>query len=94
MATGPGSPEIKVIDKDGGNEGIEVSNVRVDPDDPRHVMADVSGIGSGTYTVVWAVLSEDDGHLLNGSYGFRVAGTSRAPGAATVEGERPESGRS
>jgi copper transport protein len=89
VATGSGSPEIKVLDEDGSSDGIAVSNVRVDPNDPRHVMADVSGIGSGTYTVVWAVLSEDDGHQLNGSYGFRVAGTARAPGAATVEGETP-----
>jgi copper transport protein len=89
VATGPGSPEIKVLNADGSTEGITVSNVYVDPNDARHIIADVSGIGSGTYTVVWAVLSEDDGHLLNGSYGFRVAGTARAPGAATVEGETP-----
>ena len=35
------------------------------------------------------MLSADDGHTLTGTYGFRV-GSGRAPGAATVEGERPE----
>ncbi|HEY7035692.1 MAG TPA: copper resistance protein CopC [Thermomicrobiales bacterium] len=89
VATGAGSPAINVLNQDGSSEGITVSNARVDPNDPRHVVADVGGIGAGTFTVVWTVRSEDDGHTLNGSYAFRVAGTSRAPGAASVEGETP-----
>lgn len=89
VATGAGSPSIAVLEQNGSAAGITVSNVRVDPNDPRHVIADVSGLGSGTYTVVWTLRSADDGHTLNGSYAFRVGGTSRAPGAASVEGELP-----
>jgi copper transport protein len=89
VATGAGSPAINVLNQNGSSAGISVSNVRVDPNDPRHVVADVSGIGAGTFTVVWTVRSADDGHTLSGSYAFRVAGTARAPGAATVEGETP-----
>ncbi|MEA2593964.1 MAG: copper transport protein [Thermomicrobiales bacterium] len=89
VAVGPGSPTIRVLNEEGSDESITVSNARVDPNDPRHVLADVSGIGAGTYTVAWSIRSEDDGHTLTGSYAFRVAGTARAPGAASVEGESP-----
>lgn len=89
VASGAGSPAIRVLNEDGSAQDITVTNVRVDPNDPRHVVADVEGIGAGTYTVVWSLRSDDDGHTLNGSYAFRVAGTARAPGAAAVEGESP-----
>jgi copper transport protein len=89
VASGAGSPAIKVIDQGGSAAGIVVDNVRVDPNDPRHVIADVSGIGVGTYTVVWSLRSDVDGHTLSGTYAFRVAGTAQAPGAAAVEGESP-----
>jgi copper transport protein len=86
-ATGPDSPSLGVLDEDGSS--LTVSDLRLDPADPRHLTATVSGVGFGTYTVTWSVRSEVDGHTLTGSYAFRVGGTDRAPGAATVEGETP-----
>lgn len=86
-AAGSGSPALGVLDESGAS--LLVSNVALDPADPRHLTASVSGVGFGTYTVTWTARSEVDGHTLTGSYAFRVGGTDRAPGAATVEGETP-----
>ncbi len=87
VAEGAGSPSLRVLNETG--ETVPVTNVRIDPENPRHVIADISGVSTGTYTVIWTVRSADDGHTLSGSFAFRV-GTGRAPGAATVEGERPQ----
>ncbi len=87
VASGAGSPAISVLDETG--EGLTVSDVTVDPDNPLHVTANVDGVGFGTFTVAWTTRSEVDGHTLSGTYAFRVGGTNRAPGAATVEGETP-----
>ncbi len=86
IAEGGGSPALRLLDETG--KAVPVSHLRIDPENPRHVIAEVSGISTGTYTVIWSMRSADDGHTLTGSFAFRV-GTGRAPGAATVEGERP-----
>lgn len=87
VATGGGSPAIEVIDQTGRR--VDVTNVGVDPADPRHVRAEIGGMGPGTFTVLWTVRSDADGHTLSGSYAFRV-GSGRVPGAATVQGENPQ----
>ncbi|MER3439180.1 MAG: hypothetical protein C4346_17205, partial [Chloroflexota bacterium] len=87
VAGGAGSPSLRVLNETGN--AVPVTNLRIDPENPRHVVADISGVSTGTYTVIWSVRSADDGHTLTGSFAFRV-GTGRAPGAATVEGERPQ----
>jgi copper transport protein len=83
---GAGSPGLSVLDQDGRE--LQITNLRVDPNDATHVIGDVSGASVGTYTIVWSNRSADDGHSLTGSYTIRVA-TGRAPGAATTEGETP-----
>lgn len=87
VASGGGSPDIRVLDESG--KAIPISKLEVDPSNARHVTANVEGVGYGTFTVVWSLRSEVDGHTLSGTYAFRVGGTSRAPGAATVEGDAP-----
>lgn len=86
-AAEPNPPSISILDQSGSE--VAVTAIEIDPEDARHVTADIGGIATGTFTVVWSVLSGDDGHTLTGTYGFRV-GSGRAPGAASVEGERPE----
>ena len=86
VAVGGGSPSVRVLDEAGRE--LAVSDMRVAGDDPRHITARLSGVGGGTYTVVWTVRSAADGHTLTGSYAFRVGG-GRAPGAATTQGETP-----
>ncbi len=86
ISTDPTPPVITVFDEDGNK--LTTTSLTVDPSDPNHLTADVSGFVTGTYTVSWTVQSADDGHTLSGTFGFRI-GTGRAPGAATVSGERP-----
>lgn len=86
VAQGAGSPGLRVLDEAGTEQ--KVRDLHVDPDDRRHVLAGVAGLGTGTFTVSWTTRSDQDGHTETGSYAFRV-GTARAPGAATVQGESP-----
>jgi copper transport protein len=86
ISTDPTPPSVTVFDEDGNT--LETTSLTVDPNDPRHLTGEVTGFVTGTYTVSWSVQSADDGHTLSGTFGFRI-GTGRAPGAATVSGERP-----
>lgn len=86
IASGEGSPAIRVLD-DRGTEHA-VGAVTLDPNDATHLTASVRDLPPGNLTVVWSVRALDDGHALSGTYGFRI-GAGRAPGAATVSGERP-----
>jgi copper transport protein len=86
ISTDPTPPAITVFDENGNK--LDTTSVTVDPNDSRHVTAEVSGFTTGTYTVNWSEQSADDGHSLSGTFGFRI-GTGRAPGAATVSGENP-----
>lgn len=87
VAGDPNPPTVTVIDENGTK--LETTSVTIDPNDAHHVIAEVLGFATGTYTVTWTTQSAEDGHSLSGTYGFRI-GTGRAPGAATVSGERPE----
>ena len=85
--TGAGSPAVEIIDEQGNRS---TADANVDPNDPYHVIATTGAIDTGTFTVVWTARSLDDGHTLSGSFAFRVGGSDRAPGAATTEGQRPQ----
>ena len=80
VATGAGSPSIEVVDQQG--RAIETGAATVDSSDPTHIAASVLGITAGTYTVLWSVRSEVDGHTLTGSFAVRI-GAGRAPGAGS-----------
>lgn len=84
--TGGGSPSVRVVDE--GNYDVGAGPADVTGDDGRTVAAALPPLAPGTYTVTWTVRSYVDGHTLSGSYAFRIGG-GRAPGAATVAGERP-----
>lgn len=86
VTSDPEPPTVRVLD-DAGRD-LTVDSVEIDPNDPYHVVATVAGMATGTYTVLWTATSSEDGHTLSGTFSFRVA-TGQAPGAATVEGERP-----
>jgi copper transport protein len=84
---GAGSPQVELVDESGART---LAEARIDPNDPYHVIAEIDALDFGTWTVAWQVRSLDDGHTLTGSYAFRIGGANRAPGAATTEGERPQ----
>ena len=80
-------PAVEIIDEQGNRS---TADANVDPNDPYHVIATTGAIDTGLFTVNWTVRSLDDGHTLSGSFSFRVGGSDRAPGAATTEGQRPQ----
>ena len=83
----PAVIDIRLIGEDGAP--IEVAAAAVDPSDSRLVRATTGAVAFGITTVSWTTRSATDGHTLSGSFAFRVGGSSRAPAAATVEGDRP-----
>ncbi len=87
VAEGDGSPSIRLLDQSGRERSI--TDLAVDPNDPTHVRATLAGVGTGTFTVVWSNRSATDGHTISGSYAFRVASSTRAPGAATTADDDP-----
>ncbi len=62
---------IKVLNSN--NERIDSNDLKIsDSDKTLSVSADKTKITPGVYTVNWAVLSKDDGHITKGSYVFTV----------------------
>ncbi|HUP27492.1 MAG TPA: copper resistance protein CopC, partial [Chloroflexia bacterium] len=62
---------------------------RVGEDDTTVSAAVLGPVPSGTYTVVWRVLSGVDGHLTAGSFAFRVRASDAAGTSGTPEPEEP-----
>lgn len=62
---------IKVINSN--NERVDANDLKIaDSDKTLSVSIDKPKITPGIYTVNWAVLSKDDGHITKGSYVFTV----------------------
>ena len=83
----PAAIDVRLLGEDGAP--LEVAAASVDPSDPRLIRATTRAVAFGITTVSWTTRSATDGHTLSGSFAFRVGGSSRAPAAATVEGNRP-----
>ncbi len=68
---------IKVLNSN--NERIDSNDLKTtDSDKTLSVSLDKSKITPGIYTVNWAVLSKDDGHITKGSYVFTIDDKSTA----------------
>ena len=83
-ATDP-APSLQVFDEAGDPQPVQLLPLG---DDPHSVVAEIGALEAGTYTVAWTVQSASDGHILSGTYGFRVGG-GVPPGMASTEGEIP-----
>lgn len=73
---------------DAQRQRVDASDAAVDPADPTHLAASLNGLVDGTYAVNWRAASVEDGHLIQGTFTFRV-GTARLPGAAASVADRP-----
>jgi len=79
----PAASSIRVFAPDGTAADTGISTV--DPADPRHLFTHISGTATGTYTVLWQVVSRDDGHFTKGSYLFSVGKDAQmTPGQETL----------
>lgn len=86
VASSNPAPSIRLLDENGQEKkvAIEAQGTKA-----REVIVDVPSLSNGTWTVAWTVKSADDGHVLSGTYAFRVGG-GLPPGLATVEGQQPQ----
>ncbi len=86
VATADPAPSIRLLDENGQEKPVTIEPQGADP---REVVADLKDLDNGTWTVAWSVKSSTDGHVLSGTYAFRIGG-GLPPGRATVEGEQPQ----
>ncbi len=70
---------VKVYDQQGNR--VDEDDARVDPDDAKVLVAGLEELPDGSYTVEWRVTSLD-GHIVDGTYRFLVAGAGESPAAA------------
>jgi copper transport protein len=58
---------------DTANREVDRQNSHVSSSDPREMDVSLSLLPAGTYVVVWRTQSAQDGHVVSGSYYFRIA---------------------
>ena len=64
-------------------DGAEASEApSVDPHDSHFFESNLRDAGRGTYTVVWQVVSADDGHFTKGAFTFSVGKETAAAGGS------------
>lgn len=68
---------IKILNSN--NERIDSNDLTTGSDKTLSVSLDKSKITPGIYTVNWAVLSKDDGHITKGSYVFTIVDKDATP---------------
>ncbi|MCC7165662.1 MAG: copper resistance protein CopC [Anaerolineae bacterium] len=85
-----GFSEVQVLNAQ--KERVDTGALTLSPDDPLSVIVPMKGVTDGTYTVVWKILSQADGHITRGVFAFNVgnvAGPATVPidsgGTATYE---------
>ena len=66
----PAASRISVLGPDGSH--VEIGNAALDPADSHFYQIAIKDAGVGTYTVVWQVVSADDGHFTKGAFVFSV----------------------
>ncbi|MGI8405667.1 MAG: copper resistance protein CopC, partial [Thermomicrobiales bacterium] len=86
VASSNPAPSIRLLDENGQEKKV---SIEAQGTNAREVIVDVPGLSNGTWTVAWTVKSSDDGHVLSGTYAFRIGG-GLPPGLATVEGQQPQ----
>ncbi len=76
----PNFSQIRVLN----TQGIQVDNgdSKVDAAERTRLTVSLRSLPDGVYTVVWRVVSADDGHLTEGSYPFAVGSVDEAALAA------------
>ena len=79
---------LKVTLRTPDNHSIPATSVTLDPNDAKHVIAKLPGLGFETYTLVWQNQSATDGHIISGSYTFSIGGNP-TPGASTSTSGAP-----
>lgn len=74
-----GFSEVQVLDAQ--RQRIDTEKLQAVPNDPKTVIVPLKQIGDGSYTVIWKVLSQADGHITRGVFAFGVGETAGAVAA-------------
>ncbi len=83
-AVEPKLSKLNVLDTDGNV--VDLRDGRVDPTDGSHMSATLQPLSDGVYTVVWNVISADDGHQSSGSYPSSVGNVSNIANSSPENG--------
>lgn len=78
--------EVQVLNS--AKQRVDTGVVSLAPNDPKAVIAPVKGLNDGTYTVIWKVLSDADGHITRGVYAFNV-GDVAGPAVVPIDSTAP-----
>jgi putative copper export protein/methionine-rich copper-binding protein CopC len=62
--------EVQVLDR--ARARLDTGQLQLASDDPKSLVVPLKPAGSGTYAVVWKVLSATDGHITRGVFAFSV----------------------
>jgi copper transport protein len=69
----PSTSTVSVFNS--ANQRVDRRDARVSPDDAHRLSVSLPGdLSPGTYIVIWHTQSSDDGHVLSGSFLFKLAG--------------------
>jgi copper transport protein len=72
---------VQVLDQ--AQARVDNDDLKLSPGDAKQLVVTLKPLPDGTYTVVWQVLSDTDGHVTNGNFAFSVgSGTGAAPALA------------
>ncbi len=63
----------RIVVVDTTNHEVDLGDSHVSPTNSREMTVSLPLIHAGTYVVVWRTQSADDGHVVSGSYIFRIA---------------------
>lgn len=77
-----GFSEVQVLNQQ--KQRVDAGTLQIAPDDGLSVIAPLKGVTDGTYTVVWKILSQTDGHITRGVFAFNV-GNVAGPATAPVD---------
>jgi copper transport protein len=74
---------VQVLDRTTAR--VDNDDLKLAPGDAKQLNITLKPLSDGTYTVVWQVLSDADGHVTHGNFAFSVgSGTGAAPGPTPV----------
>lgn len=85
--------EVQVLNAQ--KQRVDTGSLQIAPNDNLSLIMPLKGVADGTYTVVWKILSQADGHITRGVYAFNVgnvAGPATTPidtGTPTTYGANP-----
>jgi copper transport protein len=71
---------------------VDEDDLKLAPGDAKQLLISLKPLPDGTYTVVWQVLSDTDGHMTHGNFAFSVGSAAGAAPAPAPTPAAPQAG--